>query len=134
MILPIVAVLVLAACIIIPFVAIRRARGPEPRELPPLVFSGTHDRRSEPRIASPSDFRPVERAPDLAQAEPPSFERVAAQPVSVEPGPRVPITVEPGDTAPTSTETVHFRRPSDQAVQLLPGRLEVLSGLTMPRE
>jgi hypothetical protein len=35
---------------------------------------------------------------------------------------------------PASTETVHFRRPSDEALQLLPGRLEVLSGLVLPRE
>jgi hypothetical protein len=33
-----------------------------------------------------------------------------------------------------STDTVHFRRPSDEALQLLPGRLEVLSGLAMLRE
>jgi hypothetical protein len=35
---------------------------------------------------------------------------------------------------PASTETVHFRRPSDEALQVLPGRLEVLSGLALPRE
>jgi pSer/pThr/pTyr-binding forkhead associated (FHA) protein len=33
-----------------------------------------------------------------------------------------------------SMETVQFRRPSDEALQLLPGRLEVLSGLALPRE
>jgi hypothetical protein len=33
-----------------------------------------------------------------------------------------------------STDTVHFRRPSDEALQLLPGRLEVLSGLASQRE
>jgi pSer/pThr/pTyr-binding forkhead associated (FHA) protein len=30
--------------------------------------------------------------------------------------------------APAPTETVRFRRPTDEAVQLLPGRLEVISG------
>jgi hypothetical protein len=33
-----------------------------------------------------------------------------------------------------STDTVQFRRPSDEALQLLPGRLEVLSGLALQRE
>jgi hypothetical protein len=35
---------------------------------------------------------------------------------------------------PPTSDTVHFRRPTDEALQLLPGRLEVLSGLTLPRE
>jgi hypothetical protein len=35
---------------------------------------------------------------------------------------------------PVSTDTVHFRRASDEALQLLPGRLEVLSGLDLVRE
>ncbi|MFL5608115.1 MAG: FHA domain-containing protein [Gemmatimonadaceae bacterium] len=39
---------------------------------------------------------------------------------------------EPPEHSPT--DTVHFRRPSDEALQLLPGRLEVLSGLALQRE
>jgi len=35
---------------------------------------------------------------------------------------------------PVSDETVRFRRPSDEPVQLLPGRLEVLSGDARHRE
>jgi pSer/pThr/pTyr-binding forkhead associated (FHA) protein len=101
----IVAVLVVAACIAVPIYMIRRARGPEPRELPPLIFSGTRSWQAEP-------FESV--SPDRDAAE--------------------PDEVDPEDSAPAGTETVHFRRPSDQALQLLPGRLQVLSGLAAPRE
>jgi pSer/pThr/pTyr-binding forkhead associated (FHA) protein len=104
-ILTIVAVLVVAACIAVPIFMIRRARGPEPRELPPLIFSGTRSWQAEPFDSAP-------------------FVRDVTQ----------PDEVDPEDSAPASTETVHFRRPSDQALQLLPGRLQVLSGLAAPRE
>lgn len=105
MILPIIAVLVVAACIAVPIFMIRRARGPEPRELPPLIFSGSRSWQAEP-----FDSAPVDRD-DAPPAE-----------------------VDPEDSAPAGTDTVHFRRPSDQALQLLPGRLQVLSGLAAPRE
>src|SRR5215475_13003133 len=45
-----------------------------------------------------------------------------------------PPTVENGDgiheeeRLPSPTETVRFRRPTDEPVQLIPGRLEVLAG------
>lgn len=42
-----------------------------------------------------------------------------------------PVAKQP---LPSPTDTVHFRRPGDEAIQLLPGRLEVLSGLALPRE
>lgn len=38
------------------------------------------------------------------------------------------------DFAPVPSETVQFRRSADEALQLLPGRLEVLAGLSQPRE
>lgn len=117
MIFPIVAVLVVAACIAVPIYMIRRARGPEPRELPPLIFSGARGWQAEP------------------------LEEVYQEHVEVSPVQVTPLVVAASDgggdangTAPVGTETVHFRRPSDQAVQLLPGRLQVLSGLAMPRE
>jgi hypothetical protein len=104
-ILPIVAVLVVAACIAVPIYMIRHARGPEPRELPPLIFSGTRSWQAEHFDAAPTD-------------------RDGAQ----------PDEVDSEGSVPAGTETVHFRRPSDQALQLLPGRLQVLSGLAAPRE
>jgi FOG: FHA domain len=119
----ILAVVVLSACIAIPVFMIRRARGPETRELPPLIFSGSGGWQAEPSLTNslPLDAsRTVESA--TASFAPPSL------------APPAPIDVDPADSAPAGTDTVHFRRPSDQAVQILPGRLEVLSGLTMPRE
>ena len=110
MIFSIVAVLVVAACVAVPIYMIHRARGPEPRELPPLIFSGARGWQAEPLEVVPSELH-----------EPAVYEAA-------------PIDVDVHDVAPAGTETVHFRRPSDQAVQLLPGRLQVLSGLTMPRE
>ena len=105
MIFPILVVLVVAACVAVPIYMIRRARGPEPRELPPLIYSGMRSWQAEPFESVPSDGDDSE-----------------------------PGEVDPEDSAPASTETVHFRRPSDQALQLLPGRLQVLSGLAAPRE
>jgi hypothetical protein len=112
----IVAVLVVAACIAVPIYMIRRARGPEPRELPPLIFSGARSWQAEPLEAMSSPGEEV--APEVVAP----LDRVAT------------VELDTDDAVPTGTETVQFRRPSDQAVQLLPGRLQVLSGLTMPRE
>ena len=117
MIFPILAVLVVAACIAVPIYMVRRARGPEPRELPPLIFSEGRGWQSEPLETIHQELAPIRQ------------ELVGVSPVQV-----TPVDVDAGDTAPAGTETVHFRRPSDQAVQLLPGRLQVLSGLAMPRE
>ena len=124
MIIPILAVLVLAACVAVPVYMIRRTRGPEARELPPLIFTGTRSGQAEPfpEISAASALAPAELARDTDRFAPPAF------------GLPAPIEVDPRETAPAGVETVHFRRPSDQAVQILPGRLEVLSGLTMPRE
>jgi hypothetical protein len=110
-ILSIVAVLVVAACIAVPIYMLRHARAPEARELPPLIFSGTRSWQAD-------QLEPV--VAELREA-----------PRVYEP---TPVDVDSDDAVPAGTETVHFRRPSDQAVQLLPGRLQVLSGLTMPRE
>jgi hypothetical protein len=123
---PILAVLVLAACVAVPIYMIRRARGPEPRELPPLIFSGARSWQAEPSDGVHSE-RPVALTAEVVTRS--SFARVDVEPVDA-----APIDVDPVDSTPAGTETVHFRRPTDQAVQLLPGRLEVLSGLTTPRE
>lgn len=101
----IIAVLVVAACIAVPIYMIRRARGPEPRELPPLIFSGARSWQADALEAAPSN----------------TYEMESLEPAI-------------GDDMPAGADTVHFRRPSDQALQLLPGRLQVLSGLAVPRE
>src|SRR5215831_7430384 len=41
---------------------------------------------------------------------------------------------EEAERLPSPTETVRFRRPTDEPVQLIPGRLEVLAGSTRHRE
>jgi hypothetical protein len=123
---PILAVLVLAACVAVPIYMIRRARGPEPRELPPLIFSGARSWHAEPLDTVHSE-RPVAVTAEVVT-------RSSFAPADIEPLDAPPIDVDPIDSTPAGTETVHFRRPTDQAVQLLPGRLEVLSGLTTPRE
>src|SRR3982751_2108271 len=121
---PILAVLVLAACVAVPIYMVRRARGPEPRELPPLIFSAGRGWQGEPLDTIYSETPAV-----TAAAATRSFAPVHVDPVTVG-----PIDVDAVDSTPAGTETVHFRRPTDQAVQLLPGRLVVLSGLTMPGE
>src|SRR5438270_10293616 len=122
MILPIVAVLMLAACIAIPVVAIRRTRPPARRELPPLVFS-PRAWQTDPDAASSSERRGFERPSDASSFAPASPAAAPLEPASFEPASPVAAAAEPGHAAPTTTETVHFRRPSDQAVQVLPGRL-----------
>jgi hypothetical protein len=122
---PIVAVLVLAACVAVPVYMIRRARGPEPRELPPLIFSGARSWQAEPLDSIYSESAVAVTAEVASR----SF-----APADVDRLHIAPVDVDPIDSTPAGTETVHFRRPTEQAVQLLPGRLEVLSGITMPRE
>jgi pSer/pThr/pTyr-binding forkhead associated (FHA) protein len=107
----IVAVLVLGACVAAPWYlkwryAQRSVLPPEPVE---LVFP------------MPSRSRPTE--PRRAEPAPPPDDLLPAGALQ---------SMKP--TEPSTTDTVRFRRPADEAVQLLPGRLEVLSGLASLRE
>src|SRR5439155_23282625 len=105
MILPIVAVLMLAACIAIPVVAIRRTRPPARRELPPLVFS-PRAWQTDPGAASsserrgfqrPCDASPIARAsPAAAPLEPPPFGPASPAAAAAERGPAAPATSEAG--------------------------------------
>ena len=116
------AVLVVAACVAVPLYLDWRhtRRSTFPREVAPLVFPmpGPEGRETISR-----DVRPLvlERA---APAE------VVAQPTSLS----RPLETAAAPHAMSPQETVHFRRPSDEVLQLLPGRLEVLSGIPAPRE
>jgi hypothetical protein len=148
-ILLIVAMLVIAACVAVSiYVTRQRARRiARERELPPLIFS----MRSSPaetgligtpetspvqafqagRIETPQPTRPVASFAPPVDAPVTSFAPPVDAPVtSFAPTVDAPVT---RTVVPTS-DTVHFRRPTEEALQLLPGRLEVLSGLTMPRE
>lgn len=81
---------------------------------------------AEPDNASTStvvSFEPSVSLQPAASAEPAHIERVQVEPAPVE---------SPDDQA-APAETVRFLRPGDEALQLLPARFEVISGLT-PRQ
>lgn len=81
---------------------------PPVRELPPLVIP-LHGGPTV--IRSPGPPRAATTPPAATVVQRSSFER--------------PELVR---TEPSPMETVRFRRPADEALQLLPGRLEVLAG------
>ncbi len=82
---------------------------PSSRRLPPLVIP----------IRPHGEFTPEPPAWMFAR---PNSAGPASRPTDVE---RAIVT---GTDGPAPTETVRFRRPTDDAVQLLPGRFEVIAG------
>ena len=125
----IIAVLVVAACVAVPLYLDRRhSRLAElQREIPPLVFS-------MPGPEWQADLRSLR--PEVIEVERPTAAATFAPPnQSVDSRPSSsPQDAEAMRPASSPNDTVHFRRPSDEALQLLPGRLEVLSGIDGPRE
>jgi hypothetical protein len=131
----VVVVLVVAVCVAVPLYLDRRHRQQleVPREIPHLVFPmpdprGQDEvRRMRPvavQAETPVDVGAARFAPptkDMETVAP----RLPSSPHHIEAAPR---------PQPSPTDTVHFRRPSEEALQLLPGRLEVLSGIAGPRE
>lgn len=105
-----------------------------PREVPPLVFSmpGPEWKEELRGLRPIAVERQVSSEPVAARFAPPVSQPVH-EPVASRPS---PSSSEMEATSPQSSanDTVHFRRPSDEALQLLPGRLEVLSGISGPRE
>jgi pSer/pThr/pTyr-binding forkhead associated (FHA) protein len=119
----IVAVLVIGACAGVPFYLKRKQaqRAALPRQPTLLVYPlPLHSRQTE-QFAAPASAPRMQVQQSVAPARARSTPNVATDPVA-----------KPAQ--PLATDTVHFRRPSDEALQLLPGRLEVLSGLALPRE
>ena len=116
-------VLVVAACVAVPlYLDWRNTRQSTfPREVAPLVFPmpGPEGRVTISRDTRPA---PIEHAApvEAAAARPASFAR--------------PIETMAAVHEPSPHDTVLFRRPSEEVLQLLPGRLEVLSGIPAPRE
>jgi hypothetical protein len=108
----VVAMLVIAACVAVPTYMARKyaRRTGLDRELPPLIFPEMR--------RSPGDAAPIRVSEAARAATPPLPARAVPD--------KQPL--------PSTSDTVHFRRPTDEALQLLPGRLEVLSGLSLPRE
>ena len=104
-----VAMFLIAAAAVVPFVLGRHRSSREllRRDPPPLVFPMTKgDWQAEPLERGISSFA----------------------------DPMAPPQGMPIDRIPLSTDTVQFRRPANEALQVLPGRLEVLSGVDSPRE
>ena len=134
----VVGVLVVAACIAVPLYLDWRHRQQAelPREVPHLVFPmpGPQGQAEVRRMRSapvgpetPGDVVAARFAPpmhDLESAAP----RLDSSPLDIT------DLVEASGSPSSPTDTVHFRRPSEEALQLLPGRLEVLSGISGPRE
>jgi hypothetical protein len=119
----VIAVLVVAACVAVPlYLDWRHTRQSTfPREVAPLVFPmpGPEGRETVSREVRPA---PVERAVPI--------ETVTARSVSAS----KPIETAAALLPMAPHDTVQFRRPSEEVLQLLPGRLEVLSGIAGPRE
>jgi hypothetical protein len=123
----IVAVLVIGACAAAAL-HLRRLHAQRlslQREPVQLVFTmPSRDRQTEPSWERPP-------AEDHADAESEGVLTSARSAKAVRPKKQARFA-KPAQ--PVSTDTVHFRRASDEALQLLPGRLEVLSGLDLVRE
>ena len=115
-----VLVAVIALVVLWAVIATRRANRVEGRNDFALVYPmDSRGMRIPPpmRAAMPIVAPPMPVSPPVAPLRPPSDARVPELTLA---------TVEDEVLDPSST--VQFRRPDDHAVQLLPGRLEVLSG------
>ena len=126
------ALLLMAAFVAVGLLRWMAKRREEPvMPLPPLIIPngryplGTVEARlmTVPvRVPLPERaLAPMPLGPRLADPVPPADENGNG------------IYEEP-DRIPSPTETVRFRRPTDEPVQLIPGRLEVLAGSTRHRE
>jgi len=115
----------------------REAHRDESRDIP-LIYPISRSARTEasgpawpparfeaPRAAAP----PTPKAPQPAKASQGSPTPLASptRPTPVTPPREVELAIVPSEE-PDVSQTVHFRRPVEHAVQLLPGRLEVLAG------
>jgi hypothetical protein len=119
----VIAVLVVAACVAVPlYLDWRHTRQSTfPREVAPLVF----------QMPSPEAQAELRRLRETVVAqERPTPETAAARFAP----PLTQIETAAASDVPSPHDTIHFRRPSDEVLQLLPGRLEVLSGISSPRE
>ena len=131
----IVAFLVIGACLAAPWFLkwLHAQHSAAPREPVELVFPMPSRRGQTEPLATPT-------APVGAPTEPMDAPRSALEQPrvwSVPPGTEAALKQaehSPRLADPSGSDTVHFRRPADEAVQLLPGRLEVLSGLASLRE
>jgi hypothetical protein len=138
----VVAVLLLAAAAAagVPVVRWWSDRRLSARELPPLVLMGPLDdgwNPPPPRVdrrvrAREAVAKPVSAAASAAPVRLVSSEESSVEETGFRESLARPLDVEL--PLPVSSETIRFRRPVEEAVQLLPGRLEVLAGDPQHRE
>jgi len=114
-------VLAAAAAAGVPIVRWWSERRPTARELPPLVIPF---REASAGSAEPVPMLAPRPAARVTQAV--GVETVARPEHGVRAAEPAPFEVE--DRKPVPNETIRFRRPTEEPVQLLPGRLEVLAG------
>jgi len=113
------------------------SRAASARSLPPLIIpmspNGAPDRIDMALLRKP---KPTPPAPARAQPPRPAPAVVSAQAAPAPQTAPVAAAAPAVDTNghPPGGETVRFFRPTDEPVQLLPGRLEVLAGTTRHRE
>lgn len=123
-------VLLVAACIAVPlYLDWRHTRLADlPREVPQLVFPmpGPEWQAQSFRDPRPAVIAVTASADTVPPQLPPPSDETASW--------GLPSPIDLVAVPPPPNDTVHFRRPSDEALQLLPGRLEVLSGISAPRE
>ena len=130
----VVAVLLLAAAAAAIFPIVRwwsdRERYAPAKELPPLIipFRTAGDGSTEPIPAIASRVATVVEIPTEQEVR---VERVGR---ADEPVRAVRLVKDDVDERLAAHETIRFRRPVEEPVQLLPGRLEVVSGDAIHRE
>jgi hypothetical protein len=118
---------------------------PEPGRVPPPLVVPIHPRFARRLEAVPAEPAVAATSPAEPAAAQPAPEPVAAVAPSaaLNPAPvstislanggvaaNTGVTTHAGDSDAASTMTVRFVRPGDEPLQLLPARLEVLSGMT----
>lgn len=91
-----------------------RDRSTHRSELPPLVIPLADELARESQPSDSPFARDIDESPPDA--------------VPVRPLP-APLALDTGDEVPATAETVRLARPTEDAVQLLPARLEVVAGL-----
>lgn len=104
-----------------------QSRVVDAREVPPLIVLPRGSGRVEPAVGSRMAPAPYRATPTFRPTNLPSF----GESVVFDDG-RLAVRDMDGGSEPS--ETIRFRRPGEEPVQILPGRLEVLSGESKHRE
>lgn len=103
--------------------------GLPPLVIPVILSGGEHAESTTPILTAPPPSAANAGARYESYAPPPQS-AVMPPPLAASPVLDAPVR----DAASALNETVQFRRPADEAIQLLPGRLDVLAGVLQPRE